>query len=577
MAVTRQPLQPPPGILAGRPAAGRMTLLVALIALLGAAHMLIRTANYGAAVNPDSVTYLSAAISLLNGDGLQHSRGCAMVGQPPFYSLLIASVAAWGVEPLDAGRFINIAAFALILLVAGLWMRRHVRSPAIALGAILAAAAWPPLSHEAAFIRTEPVFVLCALLALLQLSAFLNRQGDWAPLALAALFAGIAALTRYPGATLIVVGAALPLLRRDAPLASRLARSFAFGAAASLPLAAALVRNLIVSGALVRLRDRPWSSTLAESPMQLIGVLQEWMLPIDAPAWAGALLWGLLLAALLAAAAIALLARRAASARGEAQGKSGGGTALALVLPFVAFAFLYVLFMAVATPLTVSQPIDSRYLLPIYLPMLLAGAVLLDRFLSLDVEGKLALARQALAVCIALAVLANICLCARRNFAQTVRAWQTGHYAYTYNTAHWKDSELLEYLRAGRIEGMAFSNNPYILWFADPAMPAGKYRTLHFNLPKLIQRIEGTSAATRQSEAIGRCLVPGTLPNLRQRFQSGEDAMTIVWFKRFERREYSYDDRDLRTLPGLELIADLQDGAVFRATSGGRIAPSRAP
>ena len=570
MAVTRQPLQSSPGIPAGPPPAARMTLLVALIALLGAAHMLIRTANYGAAVNPDSVTYLSAAISLLNGDGLQHSRGCAMIGQPPFYSLLIASVAAWGAEPLDAARFINIAAFALILLVAGLWMRRKVRSPAILLGAVLAAAAWPPLSHEAAFIRTEPVFVLCVLLALLQLSAFLNRQGDWAPLALAALFSGLAALTRYPGATLIVVGAALPLLRRDAPFASRLARSFAFGAAASIPLAAALAHNLIVSGALVRLRNRPWSSTLAESPMQVIGVLQDWMLPIDAPVWAGALLWGLLLAALLAAAAIALLARRAAPARGEAHGKSGGGPILPLVLPLVAFAFLHVLFMAVATPLTVSQAVDSRYLLPIYLPMLLTGAVLLDRFLSLQAEGKLALARQALVSCIALAVLANICLSARRNVAQTVRAWETGHYAYTYNTAHWKDSELLEYLRAERLEGLAFSNNPYLLWFADPAAPIGKYRTLHFNLPRLIQQIEGTPAASQPSDAIGRCLVPGTLPNLRQRFQSSEHAMTIVWFKRFERREYSYDDQDLRALPGLELIADLQDGALFRATSDAR-------
>lgn len=528
-------------------------LWVVFVAVLGVAHLLLRTAAYGAAVNADSVTYLSAAISFLNGDGLQHSRGCPLVGQPPLYSLLIAFGTLLGSEPLEAARLINAASLGLIILVCGLWMCRNIGSPVVLVCAAFAVMAAHPLNHYAAVIRTEPVFILCVLLALMCLGRFLQRQGDWTPLILAAGCSALAALTRYPGVVLMLVGAVLILLRREVPFAANLKRAVVFGAASSIPLAVLLGRNLAVSGTLVGNQSRPFSSTLSESLAALPEVLRDWLLPLSAPAWVGALLWLAVALLLLGVAAIVILSRWPNPAQGEQTWAS--------ILPFAAFIPVYAAFMAVATPLTVSQTLDGRYLLPIYPPLLLAGAFLLDRFLSVQTLGRLAALRRALIPLIALAVLANISLSARRSFLETAKAMETGHYAATYNTAYWKDSETLKYLRARRLQGVVRSNNPYMLWFADAGAPMGKYRTLPFRLPRLIALLE-------EGPLRKRCVVPGTLPDLRQRIEQADGAMTILWLKRFQRDEYGFDDEDLRLLPGVQTVADLKDGILFRATLG---------
>ena len=59
------------------------TLLIAFIAGLGTAHILIRTATYGAAVGTDSVFFLSTAMNFLAGEGWRDSWGYPLVGWPP--------------------------------------------------------------------------------------------------------------------------------------------------------------------------------------------------------------------------------------------------------------------------------------------------------------------------------------------------------------------------------------------------------------------------------------------------------------------------------------------------------------
>ena len=120
-----------------------------------------------------------------------------------------------GIEPLEAGRLVNAAAFGLTILAAGLYLRSNLRSQWLTLGATVAILASLPLSHLAAYFRTEALFVLLTLLALIQLAAFLHRKTD-AALYWAAVFAALAALTRYPGVVLIAIGVLilLPLARR---------------------------------------------------------------------------------------------------------------------------------------------------------------------------------------------------------------------------------------------------------------------------------------------------------------------------------------------------------------------------
>ena len=65
----------------GRP--DRFTLLLAAAAVLGASLVLLRLASYGSSVGADAANYITAARSLLAGDGLVGLGGGPWVYWPP--------------------------------------------------------------------------------------------------------------------------------------------------------------------------------------------------------------------------------------------------------------------------------------------------------------------------------------------------------------------------------------------------------------------------------------------------------------------------------------------------------------
>ncbi|MFA6234263.1 MAG: hypothetical protein WC824_08770, partial [Bacteroidota bacterium] len=76
-------------------------LLLVLLALLGAALVLISTSNYGAGLTPDSVGYIGAARHIIAGDGVLSFDGHHLVVQPPLYPALLAIVGGlFGMDPL---------------------------------------------------------------------------------------------------------------------------------------------------------------------------------------------------------------------------------------------------------------------------------------------------------------------------------------------------------------------------------------------------------------------------------------------------------------------------------------------
>ena len=157
----------------GRVGMRRMSsALVVLVALLGAAHILVRTSIYGASLDYAS-NYLSAAESLAAGEGLLSPGGGRMVIFAPFFSMAMAFLSLFGLEPVDGGRFLNAAAFGLLILASGLWLGRRLESRPIALGVAVAVMASLPLAHFASTLISEPRFTL---LPLMPLESFLNRR-----------------------------------------------------------------------------------------------------------------------------------------------------------------------------------------------------------------------------------------------------------------------------------------------------------------------------------------------------------------------------------------------------------------
>ena len=505
-------------------------LLIVVLAGLGTAHILVRTAPYGAAVITDSFYFLSTALNFLAGEGWRDFLGRPLVGWPPLFPLLLAAGGWVGVDPLEAGRWINATAFGLTILAAGLWLHSNLRSRLLTLVATAIITASLPLSYWAGHFMTDPLFVLFTLLALMQLGAFLNRKID-APLWWAAVLTALAALTRYPGVVLIGVGVLICLVR-----AVRLKHAVAYGAVASLPLAGVLVRNWVIKGSLTGYRQRSGQS-LSDVLSRVADVCRAWVIPPNAPDGFDYLLW----------TAVGLVVAAGAVVVGSGLGLGLGGKdrtasplfGLGPIIPFGGFALAYLLFIVAIVPLVIHPQIPARYLLPVYVPLLLAAVFLLDRFLSIKAAGWMGAAQYGLASFVLLGALAHVGFSAHENLRLTAQAYGGGYYFYS-NAAHWQQS--LNYIRNHHIEGRIYSNHGPLAWFGDRTAAPGKYQQIRAGLPRLAR-------------------------DMMQETKDGIGAH-IVWFRSFDDQGYyGYDDLDLRLLPGIEIVAELADGVVFRVTT----------
>ena len=522
-------------------------LALAALAVLGAAHILVRTSAYGPVPGSDSVNYLSAAVNLLGGEGLVNYRGHDFLLWPPGYPLLLAAAGFAGADPLEAARWIGAASFGLAILVSGLWLRRRVRSRAAATAAAASVAVSVPLSTAATHAATEAPFALLALLALLALERALPRgRGERRRLAAAAALAGLAAAVRWPGAALIATGVLLLLAHGAGPPRARLpraaARAAAFAAAASLLPALAAARNLAAAGTLAGERSGEASpAALAGALGQIASAFGAWAAPAAAPDWSA---WplraaaALVLLACLASALLPLAAPGIARARRGASPDLGRG--LGPVVPFLAFAAVYLATLAATAPWNYNVPIGSRFLTPLYAPLALAAAFLIGCLLAAGGASGPARAARGLAWAALAAAALHAAGSAAANLDLTARTLASGWPGWELHE-RLRDSETIAWARAnGYAAGPTWSSDRRLLWLADRSAAPGRHRALPDGRGGLVRWL-----ADGEGEAIAVWL-------------EGEP----YW------RRFGYASLDLRALPGAETVAELADGAVFRLRRG---------
>lgn len=260
-------------------------------------------------------------------------------------------------------------------------------------------------------------------------------------------------MTRYAGVILILTGCLTVLALRNLPWRSKGRYAGAYVVVASLPLAGALARNWLVSGTLTGDRSLFRALTPTRSAFNALGqagdVFQQWLFAMSQPPdGAGWLLVG---AVLLGGAGYGWLYLRPSPAR-----RAGADAALPLLL----FAAAYVTFFAALAPWAFHTRIDTRYLLPLYVPLALAGALLLDQGARAPRRSQRLLVALGLMGC-----LAHAGLSARVTFRFTAELLATGYFpdAYLYNSRPWAESETLAYVRATDLQGgrgrRVFSNS----------------------------------------------------------------------------------------------------------------------
>ena len=358
-----------------------LSIALGFVALIGAAHVLIRTDMYGIPMFGDTLVYTHFAETFAAGDGFEGR----LIQWPPLLSTVLGFFGSLGVEPTESGRYLNIISLGLIILVAGHWLHRYVKCRFLVIGAAVTIMISYPLTRTSSYVLTETLFILITLLALVNIESFLSGRRIKSGLLLPIFFSALAPLTRWLGVTVIFTGVILILTRRDYPTTVRWKHAAFYGTVSLVPLAFWLTRNRMVSGTLTGpRRDMGSDQSYGDSLSQLGEVLHWWTFARQGPGWLGICLWAA--AALMALEALRFLISRRTSVAAFQKIEGSDGPRERPILPFAVFAIVYFSVLFLLLPYTTIEGINNRYLSPVYLPTIIVIAIWLDRFILMTYQ-----------------------------------------------------------------------------------------------------------------------------------------------------------------------------------------------
>ncbi len=548
---------------------GHPALFIIAAAFLGAALTLAREVSYGPGFGPDQSIYVETARNLLRGEAFTQLDGNPYVLYAPLYPVLLAAASISVFDPRDVAGPLNAAGFGLLIIVAGKWLWNRLESRFLAVWSVLAVALSLPLAHAASIVFPIVFFTLFATLALINTDNFF-RENRRSSLILAAMFSALAWLTHYTGLAVVVSVSALLAAHPQSPLSEKAKRIASYGLAGSTPIAIWALWIFYRTGEFTANR-RPVDYYLPELARDVIAEMSEWAFinlyvgnlrpqseierwPIAFALTAAALI--ALFSGVCCGIARASILRRPLHNPPSSPRRQGSGELAApplmnsgmetwarwsALFVFGGFAVTYLCLYLVAlmagSTWSGAQP---RHLLPIYLPLLIAATIALDRFLLFLRNNKrpfalgalpfpFSLASLAMAVpALWLALAAALQPVAIRNAnAYGIAKWDIGF----YSLPRYVNSELIEHVRDQPPGANVYSNAPWTLNLYAPRRPP----------PRRLLRM---------------------ITSFPPWIATAPDGASVAWFHATGGPR-DYDAADLRATPGLEVVAELTDGVLL--------------
>ena len=493
----------------------RYRLIFLILSLIGVGIVFLSTSRYGVGISPDSVAYISSAKSLLSGSGYLLYNGRPLVDWPPLFPTLLATLGLVGISPIEGARLVNAIVFGLIIFSSGQLFLGYLKSKTLALCGAVFILLSVPLLTVSVMAWTESLFILLAILFLIQLGKFLEYR-RFGPILLLAVISALACLQRYVGVLIIAAGfTGILFPNPNISLLRRLKQGFLFGLMSSLPLLLWIARNYFLASSLAGVRP-PVEYTLLKNIILTCDTVTGWFLPPRIP----------LLARLSTAGLVATLFTAAFISRDQIEKRKY--TQLVQIWFIGAFIFLYTVFVVVGASFYAALgPIGERFLAPLYVFILFLLFIGADstwqKLKHSDRNRKISL------------IFASVWLTAWLVLS-VFRISECVYYrmkdgAGVFTTTIWIKSPLLDSLRSKPLDGRIFSNAPdaiYILTGIVAQLSPSRYED---NLEKI-------------------------------KSMSTEERSYLVWFENVD-RPHLYSQPVLASRLELEEVDRYPDGTIY--------------
>ncbi len=502
--------------------------VVSLIILMGvfASVLMYWITDQGSGVSPDSITYIEAARSLLEGKGF-FVHGAAMIHYPPVFPLLLGVVGLFTHgDILLAARWLAALLFGVNLLLVGLAVQVSTKHSLGATGcAILVFLFSAPAISVHSMTWSEPPYITFSMAGLLLAAHHVVRPSP-SLLVLASLMVGLAAATRYVGVVLFPSVALAIFLLGKRSLKHRMTDILVLSGVACLPLIFWFLRNMLVAQSATNreFAFHPFNLYHAQS---LINHMYDFVLPISISGWAKAVHVGV--TATLFVLAYALLYRKMCIKQ--------SAMSISIVIPsiFVIYSVLYVAFLVVSISLfDAHTPVDHRLLLPVFLTLAIAGT-------SVAKSLSEALTQRCVWYGFVFLVLISVSIGAGQAISRAVDIHYNGS---GYTSRDWKDSATLAYL--ADVPGIMkiYSNGPDVIRFLT-----GKKA---YMIPAKV------SAQTLKENE-------GYLGQLNQMFRECKEGNALIaYLNSITQRWYLPSKEEIESMFSIPIVVRLEDGVIYR-------------
>ncbi|MFH1387675.1 MAG: hypothetical protein ABIH50_08415 [bacterium] len=251
---------------------------LAILSFIGTILVLICTARYGPGIDPDSISYMSTASSLLAGQGYLLWNGQPFTDWPPLFPTILAILSLTDLDFLNGAGFLNAIVFGLIIFTSGQLFCSVIRSRKLIILGTVSVLLSVPLLEVSVSVLSEPLFILLTILFIICLQKFILEK-QWSYLFSLSLIAALACLQRYMGVTLIFTGLVIILFfMPGTSFLQKLKYAVVFCGLSLAPLLVWITRNHLLVHAFFGQRA-PSSSNFSENIRFTILTLIPWFMP----------------------------------------------------------------------------------------------------------------------------------------------------------------------------------------------------------------------------------------------------------------------------------------------------------
>jgi hypothetical protein len=329
-------------------------LYLSIISLFAALSVYYTTMIFGIGMSPDSLSYFEFAKPLTAGR-LSEFLAIPIVLWPPLYPALLSLAAQLWAEPLVAARWLQILLYALYAFTCGLLFKHYFDKPLWwYVGTFLAIAA-VPMAATSTMVWSELLFMLWVIPFLL-LSDFGERYTLQRVLLLGILTA-CAVMTRYIGLVLIPTALLLIFLAKGYRMRQRIAHALLYTVVATLPFLLWIVRNYLISGTIFGPRATSTTSLLDNIALTVAAIATFWLPASVVRLPYITLLFGSVFLVLLGLYFWHSMSRTPL-------------TSLQRFQAFWLYIVFYLAFLVYSSSNVKYEPINTRYVAPLYVPFL---------------------------------------------------------------------------------------------------------------------------------------------------------------------------------------------------------------